>query len=191
MLEPDDDREAGFIVLHRRVRSWPLWQSMTAEHKIVWVELILAANWKPSVAWTRVGRLVVQRGQALITQRKLAELAGVSRKNVRTALDLLTHEGAIQVAQVPTRTSRHASLITVVNYEKYQTPPEREAPPSGHRGPKSGPIRTRGTVSPPDPEISSPASPSDERGDVGVLLCPEAWRERRNAQLEALYGKGN
>jgi hypothetical protein len=163
---------------------------MTAEHKIVWVELILAANWKPSVAWTRIGRLVIQRGQALITQRGLAELAGVSRKNVRTALELLTQEGAIQVAQVPTRTSRHASLITIVNYEKYQDVPEREAPPAGRRGPKSGPIRTRGTVFPPDPEISSPVSSSDERGDVGVLLCPEAWRERRNAQLEAQYGKG-
>lgn len=188
--EPDDDREAGFIVLHRRMLSWPLWQRLGAEHRLVWLYLLFSANWKNSEVWTRKGRLVVQRGQAFVAQRTLAKEAGVSYRNVRTALELLTQEGAIQVAQVPTYASRTASLVTIVNYEKYQNVAERDDFERRPKRRKGGPIRTRGTTNYPDPEISSPVSPSVERGDVGVLLCPEAWRERRNAQLEAQYGKG-
>ena len=141
----DSDRPGGFIVLHRRIESWPLWQALSGEHRMVWVTLLLAANWKNTEVWTRKGRLVVQRGQALIAQRTLAERAAVSRKNVRTAIELLTREGAIQVAQVPTQSSKTASLVTIVNYEKYQAVEEREDFDVTADRPKSGPIRTSRT----------------------------------------------
>ena len=120
---------------------------MNGEHRMVWLTLLLAANWKNTEVWTRKGRLVVQRGQALLAQRTLAERSGVSRRNVRTALDMLTSEGAIQAAQVPVHGAKTASLITIVNYEKYQDVAEREDFDSAEERPKSGPIRTRGTSS--------------------------------------------
>lgn len=147
MATAPDERPGGFIVLHRRIESWPLWDAMSGEHRMVWLTLLLAANWKNTEVWTRKGRLVVQRGQALVAQRTLADRARVSYRNVRTGMDLLTQEGAIQVAQVPVHGAKTASLVTIVNYEKYQDVAEREDFDSTTDRRKSGAIRTRGTSS--------------------------------------------
>jgi biotin operon repressor len=165
----DAERPGGFIVLHRRIESWPLWQAMNAEHRHIWTTLLLAANWKNSEVWTRKGRLVIQRGQALIAQRTLAERAGASRQNVRTAIEMLTSEGAIQVTQVPVHGAKTASLITIVNYEKYQAVEERDDFDATASQPKSNPIRTRGTSSRSDRFRRSEVHPSVDRGEGRVI----------------------
>jgi hypothetical protein len=88
---------------------------------------------------------------------------------VRTTLELLTREGAIQVTQVPTYQSRTASLLTVVNYDRYQDVTERDdfdEQPVQH---KSNTIRTRGTSSSLSPQNLNTVPPSDTRGEGRVI----------------------
>ena len=169
MATSPDDRPGGFIVLHRRIESWPAWQAMRAEHRHIWTTILLAANWKNTEVWTRKGRLVVQRGQALIAMRTLAKRAGASLQNVRTTLDLLTREGAIQVTQVPIHGARTASLLTIVNYEKYQAVEEREDFDATADQHKSNTIRTSRTSSSLSPQNLNTLPPSDTRA-VGRVI---------------------
>jgi DNA replication protein DnaD len=182
------ERQEGFVVLHRRIQTWPLWQAMRLDQRMIWVELILAANWKASEVWVRGGRLIVQRGQVLLDQRAFAARIGASRQNVRTVLKLLTQEGAIQLTLTRTITGKKATLVTIVNYEKYQDVPEREEKRGRRSQPGPNPIRTKGTTFLPDPEISSTASPSDDRGEEEQILSPEEWHRRQDERLTRKYG---
>lgn len=161
-------RAGGFIAIHRRIESWPLWQAMSGEHRSVWLSLLLAANWKDSEVWVRSGRLVVKRGQALIAQRTLADRARASHRSVRTALRLLTQEGAVQVTHVATQASRRASLVTIVNYDAYQGEATQEATQARHdqnKGNKEASRSDRNST-----EIVSPFV--DRRGAV-IKLNPD------------------
>jgi hypothetical protein len=139
-----DLREGGFIVLHRRIRSWPLWHFMSAEQRMVWVQILLDANWKDSEAWDGAERFTVKRGQMIHSENTIATNAGVSRKVVRTAIAKLITEGAVE--RKPALGRAHGPhLLTVVNYSKYQDYDGDAGPPSGQErakdGPSEGPAR--------------------------------------------------
>lgn len=162
-----DRRPGGFVVIHRRIESWPLYQAMRAAHRHVWTTLILAANWRDSEVWTRNGRLIVKRGQCLIAQRTLAQRAGATHREVRTALELLTREGAIQTTQVPTQGCRSASLITIVNYEAYQ-----DLPTQGETSPRHDQNQLNQEATDQDRKTRSTHSPSLKEGRV-IKLNPD------------------
>ena len=125
-----EDRERGFIVVHRRLKSWPLWRAMTANQRVVWLEMLLAANWAPSEVWVGGQRITIPRGAFIDTQDTLAEEAKVSRKVVRQTFEHLLAEGAITRATLGRQSGRDVMLTTIVNYDKYQSFTERE----GHGG---------------------------------------------------------
>lgn len=125
-----EDRERGFIVVHRRLKSWPLWRAMTANQRVVWLEMLLAANWAPSEVWVGGQRITIARGSFIDTQDTLAAEAKVSRKVVRQTFDHLLAEGAIKRATLGRQSGRDVMLTTIVNYDKYQSFTERE----GHGG---------------------------------------------------------
>lgn len=177
------DRERGFIVIHRRIKSWPLWRSMTANQRSVWTEMLLAANWAPSEVWVGGKRVAVPRGAFIDTQETLAEEAKVSRKVVRQAFDHLLAEGAITRAAVGRQSGRDVMLTTIVNYDKYQSFTEREgrgmatpwAEDGASRGPAEGQPRAASEQDQPDqPSFLSPreAGALDRRtiqGRAGAL----------------------
>jgi hypothetical protein len=126
-----DGREGGFIKLYRRLESWPLWQAMTALQRMVWIQLLLSANWKDGEAWYGSRRYVVRRGQTSLSETEIARKAKVDRQVVRDAYAKLRAEGAISreevrlnsetgPVQADQKKNQSPHITTIVNYESFQ-----------------------------------------------------------------------
>jgi hypothetical protein len=170
-----DLREGGFIVLHRRIRSWPLWHFMSAEQRMVWVQILLDANWKDSEAWDGAERFVVKRGQMIHSENTIAASAGVSRKVVRTAIAKLITEGAVD--RKPALGRAHGPhLLTVVNYSKYQDYSDEAGPQSGQERAKDGPSEGPARALSEQVEQEEPVEPKKTpAADAAWARCNEVW----------------
>lgn len=131
-------RGGGHIKLHRQVETWPLWQAMTALQRMVWVQVLFAANWKPSKAWVSGKTVEIPRGSFIEGQDSIATRAGVSRKVVRQTYEHLLSEGALTQAVIGHQQGHGVVLTTVVNYSEYQDAPEREGRRRAAGGPQEG-----------------------------------------------------
>ena len=100
----------GWIKLHRGLKSWE-WYGKPCTLAL-FIHLLLTANHKPH---KKQGRIIAA-GQLETGRKKLAEKTGLSEQQVRTALQHL--EKTKEINQQPTK---HYTLITIVNWEKYQT----------------------------------------------------------------------
>ena len=109
----DKSYEGGYIKLYRKMVEWKWFKDSFTVH--VFLYLLLSANWKD----VEVCDLVVKRGQILTSQSKIAETLGISRQNVRTALNHLKSTNELTIELTNGLTNK-AMLITVENYEKYQ-----------------------------------------------------------------------
>lgn len=103
----------GFIKLHRSILDWE-WFSVPAT-RLVFEYLLLAANYEDR-KWKGIS---VQRGQIITSYPALANINGISIQSVRTAINHLKSTNEITVLSTKTYT-----LITVLNYEKYQSKDE-------------------------------------------------------------------
>ena len=106
----------GYIKLHRELLQKAIWKTSTPEQKAVLMSILMSVNHK-SAQWEWQGRkFEIIPGQMITSLRSLAEIAGVSIQNVRSALarfkklDFLTEKS--------TKTGR---VITVVNWSVYQS----------------------------------------------------------------------
>lgn len=190
------DREGGFIVLHRKIKAWPLWKFMSADQRMVWVQILLDANWKDSEAWHGTRRFTVKRGQLIHSERTIAREAGVSRKVVRTTIEKLLIEGAItrepvsNIGQVQIDGGHETGpvpgpiphLITVVNYSKYQDVPDGAGPILGpseaQDGPKTGPRRA--------PSEQGEQEEQEKKGASLTLVAPPPKKKGREPKSDAL-----
>lgn len=133
-----DGREGGYIKLHRRLKSWPLWRSMSPLQRMVWLEMLFAANWKDDVLWYGTKRIEVKRGQLAHSEAELARRAEVGRKVVRDTIAKLLAEGAIsREPGLPEGQCPH--ITTILNYDRYQGNDDDEGPAKGQGGAKLGP----------------------------------------------------
>lgn len=103
------NNENGFIVLHRKMLEWEWFGDPNTV--IVWLYLLLKANWKPS----RWKGIEIGRGQTIESVSKIAKATGLSVRNVRTALFHLKSTG-----EVTTEVTRYGTLISILQYSKYQ-----------------------------------------------------------------------
>lgn len=139
------DREGGFIKLHRRLRSWPLWRSMTANQRMVWIEILMLANWADDEFWYGTTRVTVKRGQLAHSEDAIAKGAKVGRQIVRDTIAKLIAEGAI-TREKTLQGNQSPHIITVVNYERFQGRDEDENPHTNQAGTREEPARNqRGT----------------------------------------------
>lgn len=99
----------GYIKLYRKLLKWCWWNDR--DTRDLFIYLLLAANWedKPFEGIT------VKRGQLLTSLASLSENVGISTRSVRTALKHL-----ISTSDVTTETTNRWTLVTIVNFEKYQ-----------------------------------------------------------------------
>jgi hypothetical protein len=72
-----DGRERGFIVLHRRVRSSPLYQGLTPEQRSVFVAILLLANWCDKRRLLGGRWETIRRGELVQSLETIAEEAGL------------------------------------------------------------------------------------------------------------------
>ena len=100
----------GFILLHRRLLGWEWYGDGNTMR--VFIHLLLKANFEPK-KWRGV---TVGRGQCATSLAEIAGELGLSERNVRTAIKHLKSTGELA--------DWHDSkirMITVVNYERYQS----------------------------------------------------------------------
>ena len=103
----------GFIALHRSLLSWG-WHTDPATGWL-FVNLLLMANWTDS-EWQG---MTIERGQLVTGRKALAAQTGLSEQTVRTSLNRLISTNEITLAS-----TNKFSVITIVNYGKFQDVPE-------------------------------------------------------------------
>ena len=103
----------GFIALHRSLLSWG-WHTDPATGWL-FVNLLLMANWTDS-EWQG---MTIERGQLVTGRKGLAAQTGLSEQTVRTSLNRLKSTNEITLAS-----TNKFSVITIVNYGKFQDVPE-------------------------------------------------------------------
>ena len=118
----DDGFSSGFFVIHRQMFDHPLWLGLTVGQRMVMITCIEMACWKDSRFWSRLKKreIEVPRGSFISTQQRIADRAGVTRRVVRGALDQLEAAKFVRRSEVGRVEGHRLTLITVVNYCKYQ-----------------------------------------------------------------------
>ena len=99
----------GYICLYRSLLSWE-WHDNPSTGWL-FVNLLLLANIAPA-NWQGI---TLERGQVVTGRKALAAQTGLSERQVRTALDHLEKTGELTI-----KTTSKYSLITIVNYGKFQ-----------------------------------------------------------------------
>lgn len=108
----------GWVRLYRQIAENKLWLSERFTDGQAWVDLLLLANHAPGTIKVRGVRLDVERGQVGWSEVRLAERWKWSRGKVRRFLHYLEEQNMVEVVQQKNCVS---TLITVVNYERYQS----------------------------------------------------------------------
>lgn len=106
----------GFVKIHRQLVSWGWYQDHVV--KDLFLHLILTANFREQ-EW--MGR-TIGPGQVVTSYAHLARDLGFSVKQIRTALEKLKRTG-----EVASEATNRYTIVTIVNWEKYQLTEEETA----------------------------------------------------------------
>lgn len=109
----------GWIKLDRDIQSH--WVYTDAFIFKAWIDILLTANHKESKLVFDGNLLTIQRGQHLTSIRKISERWGCSRQKASKTLKMFADEHMIQI-----ETHKRGTLLTVVNYGKYQNKRDTE-----------------------------------------------------------------
>lgn len=105
----------GYILLHRQLIDHPLYFAEPFSRIMAWIDLLLMANHATGYIYVRGNRVEVNRGQVGLSEDTLAQRWKWSRGKVRRFLNELEND-----QQIVQQKSHVKSLISVVNYDKYQ-----------------------------------------------------------------------
>ena len=107
---------SGFITLHRSILDWEWWD----DHNVtrLFLYMLLEANFQDNM-WKGV---LIKRGQMATSLNNLALGSGMTVKQVRTALDKMERCGTIEH-----KGQTKYSIITITNYENYQSEGKQKA----------------------------------------------------------------
>lgn len=102
--------EDGYIKLHRSLLTWEWYKNQNT--KDVFLHLLLTANHYDE----KFEGTVIHRGQRVWSRQSLAKELGISEQSIRTAINHLISTNELTSLSTP-----KYSIITINNYEKYQT----------------------------------------------------------------------
>lgn len=126
----------GFIVLWRRMpESW-IWQLSPSDFKIA-VTCLFMANWTDGKWFDGQEMIFIPRGTFISSVENISKEAGkgITSKMVRGCLRRLS---VAEFLKMGTQRGKRYSVVTIINYEEYQTPPEKKGKRSGELGANSG-----------------------------------------------------
>lgn len=106
----------GWASIHRSIEDNPLWLSEPFTKGQAWVDLVVFANHKKSFFFVRGNKVEIERGQIGWSQVTMAKRWKWSRKKVVNFLKMLKKEHQISYEK-----NSVTSIITILNYEKYQS----------------------------------------------------------------------
>ena len=107
----------GWIAIYRKLATNDLWLKQKFTKGQAWVDLIILANHKNGIIEKRGQEIKIERGQVGWSELALSIRWKWSRNKTTRFLNWLENEK--QIIQHRTRVT---TLITVVNYDKYQYP---------------------------------------------------------------------
>lgn len=110
----------GWIKIHRGLLDWE-WYSDTNCVRMA-LHLLLKANFQTK----RWRGITVERGQLVTSRSILARETGLSEREVRTAISKLEKSDFLT-----SRATSSYTIVTICNYEKYQSTDSAERPASG------------------------------------------------------------
>lgn len=99
----------GWVKTYRSMTGWRWYRNLPV--KALFLHLLLTANHRDQ-DWDGI---TVKRGQCITGRKQLAIETGLTEQQVRTALQKL-----INTKEITTESTNRYTLITVVNYERYQ-----------------------------------------------------------------------
>lgn len=100
----------GFITVHRQITDWEWYSDLNT--RSLFLHLLIVANHAPS-KWR--GHDIL-RGQRLTSYEALSIESALSVQSVRTSLNRLKSTG-----EITSKSTSSFTLITIVNYDTYQT----------------------------------------------------------------------
>lgn len=107
--------QGGFVLVSRKLLDDALWTSTPDSTKVCMVGCILLANWEDKEWWDGQAKVLIKRGSFITSMKNLAARLNTSLKKTQYATQLLEKAGFVLLKGYTRYT-----LITVVNYEKYQ-----------------------------------------------------------------------
>ena len=155
----------GFIVINRRIEDWQWWGNIYA--MAIWLYIIEKANWKDGY-WSVTGE-EVPRGSFITSKRKIAADLDINKRTVDRWLTRFQN-----ARQIDVKVTSRSTMITVINYAKYQgianegAPLDAplDAPPSAHnRTKKQSNKETKKPINTQESVRASFAPPSLEEVD--------------------------
>lgn len=124
-------KHIGHIKLHRAIQDNPFYLSEPFTKVMAWIDLLLNAKYEDEMEWYRGSEIIVKRGQLVVSLGELSKKWKWPKSKVQRFLDYLERENAIErpirsavrsAVQNAVRTPvQLSSLISIVNYDKYQT----------------------------------------------------------------------
>lgn len=105
---------SGWFKFHRQIFDNPIC-TKDSEYFYVWVWILSEANYEETRAWFKNKDIVLQKGQLLTSTSKISTELHIERSKVKRILKALKNEH-----QIDTQTSNQNTLITVLNWDKYQ-----------------------------------------------------------------------
>ena len=123
--------EKGWIKIHRSIfrNPWMLRPNVLA----VWMYILGRVKWRPTDVVFEGKRITLQPGQGLFKLREIAADLRISRGTLFRVIDVLKTE-----TQIETQTSPRNTVITVVNWEKYQLAGTQNGTQAGHKRDTNG-----------------------------------------------------
>lgn len=103
-----------------------LWQDKPFARGQAWFDLLLLANYAPQSIWLKGQEVKVKRGQLAWSEVSLSERWGWSRNKIRSFLKWLEKE-----RQIEQQKNNVTTVITIINYEKYQSDGTADETPEG------------------------------------------------------------
>lgn len=107
----------GFVCLWRNMLYDPVWYNSTPEQKVLLITLLLMVCWKEQEYDVYGEKLTLKPGQIVTSVAEIKKLTGkhVSTKNIRTGIDRFK-----KMNFLAKETTKRGTLITIVNWRKYQ-----------------------------------------------------------------------
>jgi hypothetical protein len=174
----------GWIALHRKLLDNPIWETETFTRGQAWVDLLLLANHKDGTIIVRDHIIKIKRGQVGWSENRLASKWKWSRTKTKNFLKYLETEQQIVVDR-----SKSSSVITVLNYEKYQ---EKEQQESNRKATEKQQEDTNNNVNNEDNEknISKDiGGKPPEYGDVFVNKIQRFFKEKYPLTLQGVQDR--
>lgn len=126
----------GWIILHRKIEECDIWLTDEPyDKRSAWVDLLLSANHEDNDMIFDGHKITIRRGQHITSVRKLSAKWGWGKSKVLSYLRLLE-----ECEMITRNADSRRTLITIVNYDFYQSDNIKKRTLKGHSRDSDGTV---------------------------------------------------